>query len=468
MEIGHSILGDVVKFSSLRQYIDFLNRQGELQVIDAPMHPEIEIAKTAAQQVKSGGKALLFTKVEGSDFRLFMNGFGTEKRMAAALGFADLRQAAAKIEKLLSVLRVSSPLQMLQKWDSLLSAACVFPVKTVCQADYIEERTDFFRYPILKTYPKDGGRFITMGLTVLRDPESGKQNIGLYRLQVHDGQTLGMHIHMHKDGARILNKYKQRGERAPVAIAVGCNPILQYAATAPLPEGIDELAFAGFLQGRPQKIIQCRESGLYVPADFEFLFTGYIDMAETKPEGPFGDHTGFYSAVGEYPVFHSLKTVRRADAIFCATVVGKPPMEDYYMGLATQHIFLPFAKMLCPEIADWFFPPEGIFHGCAVISIHTRYPGAAQKVLHFVWGNGQLMFSKAVILVDAAVDPSNRTEVLWRIFNNVDWKRDITVADGPLDVLDHASGVSGAKIGVDATEKSFLPGWPERAEFDAT
>ena len=456
-----------MKFSNLRQYIDFLYRQGDLQVIDTEMDPEIEIPRFAAQQVKNGGKALLFTRVRGSEFRLFMNGFGSEARMAAALGFRDLRQAGEKVRRLLSVLQVSSPLEMLKKADAALSAACVFPMQTGWPDGYIEEKTDFTRYPILKTYPKDGGRFITMGLLILRDPETGKQNIGLYRLQVHDAQTLGVHIHMHKDGARILEKYQRLGRRAPAAVVVGCSPALQYAASAPLPEGLDELAFAGFLQGRPQKILACKDCGLRLPAAFEFLFTGYIDMNETRPEGPFGDHTGFYSAVGDYPVFHSLKTTRRADAIFCATVVGKPPMEDYYMGLATQHIFLPPVQLLCPEIVDWHFPPEGIFHGCVVISIRSCYPGAAQKVLHFVWGNGQLMFSKAVILVDAGVDPSDFSEVLWRVFNNVDWQRDVTMAPGPLDVLDHASGVRGAKIGIDATEKRYLPNWPERAEFDA-
>ena len=453
-----------MKFSSLRQYIDFLNRRNELQVITAQSNPEIEIARLAAQEVKKGGKALLFTQVAGSDFRLFMNGFGTQERMAAALGFSDLRQAEEKVRRLFSVLQCDSPSQMLTRLDCLLSSACVFPVKTAWPTGLIEEKTDFFHYPALKTYPKDGGRFITMGLTILRDPDTGKQNMGLYRLQVHDGQTLGVHIHRHKDGARILEKYKRLNKPAPVAVAIGCAPVLQYAATAPLPGGIDELAFAGFLQGRPQKTVECKENGLCLPADFEFLFTGYIDMRESRPEGPFGDHTGYYSAVAAYPVMHCSKTLRRADAIFCATVVGKPPMEDYFMGLATQHIFLPPAQFLCPEIADWFFPPEGIFHGCVVISIHNRYPGAANKVLHFVWGNSQLMFSKAVILVDAEVNPADYSEVLWRVFNNVDWKRDVTLVEGALDVLDHAGG---AKIGIDATEKRFLPHWPERTDFNA-
>ena len=453
-----------MNFSSLRQYIDALYRNNDLEIIDKMMNPEIEIARLAAQRVKESGKGLLFTDVQGSDFRLFMNGFGTEERMAYSLGFKSLQQAGDKIGKLLSVLEIKSPLQLVNKLDILLSAACVFPCKVPMPNNYIVEKTDFSKYPILKTYPKDGGRFITMGLTVLRDLETKKQNIGLYRLQVHDNNTLGMHIHTHKDGAEILQKYKQQNKLAPVAILVGCDPVLQYAATAPLPKGMDELAFAGFLRGRPQKCIVDKDTGLCIPKDFEFLFLGYIDMNETKKEGPFGDHTGYYSTVGEYPVFHSLKTVRKQDAIFCATVVGKPPMEDYYMGLATQHIFLPFAQTLCPEIVNWHFPPEGIFHGCVVVSIKNKYLGAAKKVLHFIWSTAQLMFSKAVILVDKDVDPSDISTVLWRVFNNVDWKRDVILDEGALDVLDHSGG---AKIGIDATEKTYLPNWPERTEFDA-
>ncbi len=453
-----------MKFLSLRKFIDCLERQGDLEIVEKQMDPEIQIARLAAERVKTNGKALLFTNVAGSEFRLFMNGFGSSSRMAASLGFSDLHQAGEKIKKLLSLLKVASPIEMLNEWKTLLRAACIFPLKVNWSDKYIEEKTDFSRYPILKTYPKDGGKFITMGLTVLRDPETKKQNLGLYRLQVYDNETLGMHIHTHKDGAKILEKYKKIGKPAPVAVLVGCDPVLQYAATAPLPEGIDEMAFAGFLRGCPIRCIECKETGLSLPADFEFLFKGYIDMSETRLEGPFGDHTGYYSAVGEYPVFHALKTVRRPDAIFCATVVGKPPMEDYYLGLATQHIFLPFAKMLCSELVDWYFPPEGIFHGCVVVSINNRYPGAAKKVLSFIWGNSQLMFSKAVVLVDADVDPADFPTVLWRVFNNVNWERDVTVENGPLDVLDHSGG---AKIGIDATEKFYLPNWPERADFDA-
>ncbi|MCG0276042.1 MAG: menaquinone biosynthesis decarboxylase [Thermosediminibacteraceae bacterium] len=315
----------------------------------------------------------------------------------------------------------------------------MFPKKVkqgACQE--VVEEPDLSKLPILKCWPGDGGKFITLPLVITKDPETGAQNMGMYRLQVYDEKTTGMHWHLHKDGREIYEKYKKLGKKMPVAVALGCDPATIYASTAPLPKGIDEMMFAGFLRKAPLELVKCKTSDIYVPANAEFILEGYVDIDELREEGPFGDHTGYYSIKDFYPVFHLTCITRKKNPIYPATVVGKPPMEDCFLGKATERIFLPFLKILCLEIVDINFPLEGVFHNCVIVSIKKRFPGHAKKVMHALWGIGQMMYTKIIIVVDEHVDPTDLSTVAWKVFNNVDPKRDVVIVDGPLDVLDLA------------------------------
>ncbi len=286
-------------------------------------------------------------------------------------------------------------------------------------------------------------------------PLTGARNVGMYRLQVFDKQTTGMHWHIHKDAAE---HYRARRARMEVAVAIGTDPALTYAATAPLPGGIDELLFAGFLSGEAVELVQCRTVDLQVPAHAEFVLEGYVDVDESRIEGPFGDHTGYYSLADEYPVLHLTAITHRRDPIYSTTIVGQAPMEDAYLGKATERLFLPLMKFTLPELVDWDLPMEGGFHNCVIVAIDKRYPLQARKVMHSLWGTGQMQFAKCIVVVDKDVDVHDYAQVAWRVFNNVDWKRDVLTVEGPLDVLDHSSPnpLWGGKIGIDATRK-----WPE-------
>src|SRR5665648_266861 len=330
----------------------------------------------------------------------------------------------------------------------------------------------FEKVTVLKCWPLDGGRFITLPLVFTKDPETQIQNVGMYRLQVFDKNTTGMHWHLHKDGKEIYESYKKIGGRMPVSVALGCDPAVTYAATAPLPKAIDEMMFAGFLRKMPVTMVKSVTNDIFVPAEAEFILEGYVDVnEELHMEGPFGDHTGYYSLEDYYPVFHVTCITHRKNPVYPTTIVGKPPMEDCYMGKATEKIFLPLLKMTTPEIVDINFPLEGVFHSCVIISIHKRYPGHAAKVMNAVWGMGQMMYTKMVIVVDQEVDVQNVSTVMWKVFNNIDGKRDITISEGPLDALDHASNTPhyGSRVGIDATRK--WPGeghtrkWPDDIEM---
>jgi 4-hydroxy-3-polyprenylbenzoate decarboxylase len=296
--------------------------------------------------------------------------------------------------------------------------------------------------------------------------------MGMYRMQVYDNRTAGMHWHLHKDGAHFFQKYRERGERMPVSVALGCDPAVIYAATAPLPEGLWEILFAGFLRGKGAGVCKATLSDLLVPSDAEFVLEGYVDPAESRSEGPFGDHTGYYSLPDDYPVFHLLRITRRKNPVYPATIVGIPPKEDCWMAKATERLFLPFLKQLCPEIADLAMPFEGVFHNCVIVSVQKRFPGQARKVMNFLWGMGQMMYTKCIITVDEGVNPHNSSEVAWRAFNNVDGKRDIVFSEGPLDALDHSSPLPryGTRIGIDATSKDSGEGhsrpWPSALVMD--
>lgn len=464
-------------YKDLRHYLSVLEQNGELHRIKAEVDPILEIAEITDRMCKSpnGGKALWFENVKGSQYPVVTNLFGSFKRMCCALQIDHLDAVGERIEKLLNQAPPKSLMEKLAMLPKLLEFSQYLP-KTVksapCQEVIERDNPDLSKFPILKTWPHDGqptdeGRFITFPMVFTKDPETGRPNCGMYRIHVYDKTTTGMHWHIHKDGARHYDKYKALKQRMPAAIAVGSDPAVIYSATAPLPEAVDEMMFAGLLRREPVEMVKCITSDILVPANSELVIEGYLDPGEQRIEGPFGDHTGFYSAADHYPVFHVTCITHRKDLIYPATVVGKPPMEDCYMAKATERIFLPLMKLDMPEIRDLNLPMEGVFHNCALISIKKSYPGHAKKIIHGLWGKGQMMFAKLLVIVDDDVDVQNVSYTAWRVLNNVDWKRDVVIAEGPLDDLDHAANFPryGSKMGIDATRKTREEGmmreWPE-------
>jgi 4-hydroxy-3-polyprenylbenzoate decarboxylase len=448
-------------FSDLREFIDFLEDKNELVRIKTEVDPILEVTEITDRISKKGGPALLFEKVKGSEMPIAINLFGSYKRMSWALGVDDFNSIPQRFS---SLLKGDLDLNIRQKLEALydlykLSASKPKEVKKAPVQEIVKENNfSLFDYPILKCWPDDGGRFITLPLVMTRDPESGKQNMGMYRMQVYDERTTGMHWHTHHDGAVNFRKTAKLGKRLEVAVALGGDPVTIFAATAPLPYGIEELFFAGFLRGKPVEVVKAKTIDLLVPAGAEIIFEGYVEVGEKRREGPFGDHTGYYSVADDYPVFHVTCITQRKDPIYPTTIVGKPPMEDCYMGKATERLFLPFVKMQLPEIVDMNLPLEGVFHNCALISIRKAYPMHAHKVMNAIWGLGQMMFTKFIFIFDEDVNVQNTSEAAWKAFNNVDPARDMVISEGPLDVLDHSSPrpIYGAKMGIDATKK-----WPE-------
>lgn len=460
-------------YKDLQEFVNILEQKGQLKRIKAQVDSELEITEIVDRVVKSGGPALLFENVKGSEFPLLINTFGTYERMKLALEVESLDDIAREIEELIDVSNYVGLFNKLRSATRLARLAKIFPRKVKqapCQE--VVEEPDLSKLPILKCWPGDGGKFITLPLVITRDPETGTQNMGMYRLQVFDEKTTGMHWHLHKDGREIYEKYKRRGQKMPVAVVLGCDPATIYASTAPLPKEIDEMVFAGFLRKAPLELVKCKTCDIYVPANAEFVLEGYVDIDELREEGPFGDHTGYYSLKDYYPVFHITCITRKRNPIYPATVVGKPPMEDCFLGKATERIFLPFLRMLCPEIVDINFPLEGVFHNCVIVSIKKRFPGHAKKVMHALWGIGQMMYTKIIVVVDENVDPKDLSTVAWKVFNNVDPKRDVVIVEGPLDALDHASPLKhyGSKMGIDATKKWKEEGhereWPDEIAMD--
>lgn len=467
-------------FANLRDFIGALEKAGELKRINAEVDPKLEISAIAGRVMAEGGPALLFERVRGSAYPLAINLLGSEKRMAMALNAESLDAKAREIEGLISwawsMARDFNLLKAIPQALPKLPAALSLIPRTVsrpaCQ-EVIDDDAGFDSLPALTCWPEDGGPFLTLPLVCTEDTETGRRNMGMYRMQIYDSRAAGMHWHLHKDGAHFFQKYRARGERMPVAVALGCDPAVIYAATAPLPEGIWEMLFAGFLRGRSAEVCKATLSDILVPADAEFILEGYVDPAESRMEGPFGDHTGFYSLPAEYPVFHLERITRQKNPVYPATIVGIPPKEDCWMAKATERLFLPLLKQLCPEIVDMAMPFEGVFHNCVIVSVEKRFPGQARKVMHFLWGMGQMMYTKCIIVVDAEVNPHNSSEVAWRAFNNVDARRDLVLSDGPLDALDHSSPLPhyGCRVGIDATRKGPGEGhtrpWPSPLVMDA-
>ena len=464
-------------FRDLREFLSALDARGELKKIQAPVSADLEAAEIADRAVKSGGPALLFENVKGHTVPLAMNLFGTMSRMCLALGVSSLDEIGARM---VEVIEPEIPSNLIEKIKMLpkLARLADFIPKTVssgpCQEVVETDKPSLSFLPVVKTWPGDGGPFITLPLVFTKDPKTGRRNVGMYRMHVYDETSTGMHWHVHKGGAQHYRGFRRKRERMPVAVALGGDPATIYAASAPLPEDVDEMVFAGFLRKQTVELVRCRTVDIEVPAHAEVILEGYVDPDDLRTEGPFGDHTGYYSLADEYPVFRVTCVTRRKKPIYPATIVGKPPMEDVYLGKATERIFLPLLRKIVPEVVDMNLPIEGIFHNVALFAIDKRYPGHARKVMSAVWGLGLLMFSKFVVIFDADVNIQDPSEVLWRLGNNVDPRRDTMIVDGPVDALEHASPVPhyGSKMGIDATRKwkteGFAREWPEDIRMDET
>jgi 4-hydroxy-3-polyprenylbenzoate decarboxylase len=453
-------------YKDLRDFIARLEKEGELRRINLPLSPMLEITEVADRTVKLGGPALLIEQPTGYDIPVLINAFGSERRMAMALGVERVEEIAERFESLIKIKPPESWIGKMRMLPQLANLASVFPkkVKTApCQeVVHLGEDASLDRLPILKCWPDDGGRFITLPMVFTSDPETGTRNVGMYRMQVFDSRTTGMHWHAHKVGARHYAAYERLGRHMEAAAVLGGDPVVMYSATAPLPEDFDEMVFAGFIRSEPVEMVKCVTVDVEVPAQAEIVIEGYLDPGERRIEGPFGDHTGYYSLPDEYPVFHVTAITHRNKPIYPATIVGKPPMEDCFIAKATERIFLPVLRMQIPELVDMNLPIEGVFHNLAVVSIRKRYPGHARKVMHAIWGLGQMSFTKFIIVVDENVNVQDMSEVLWRLGNNVDPKRDIEIVEGPVDVLNHASPAQnyGSKMGIDATKKLPEEGMP--------
>jgi 4-hydroxy-3-polyprenylbenzoate decarboxylase len=530
-------------YKDLRDWIQTLEKQGELKRIREEVSPELEITeitdrvskigmqtgsyaaaeKSSAGKYAPGGPALLFENIKGHPgHKVFINQFGSERRMAMAVGVENVEQIAERIHSLINIKPPTGMLDKLKMLPQLGALTSAFP-KTVsakdapCKQVILKDNFDLNAFPILKCWPNDGGRFITLPCVHTRDPRTGKRNIGMYRMQVYDGQTTGMHWQRQKVAAEHYREAlrqaaaanatadpkvarvaamaesaggtvaipdgpigglpqvalgKLQGSRLQVAVAIGTDPATTFAAIVPAPPEVEEFLIAGFLRGEPVEIVKCETVDLEVPANAEIILEGYVELGELRSEGPFGDHTGFYTLTDDYPVFHLTCITHRKDPIYAATIVGKPPMEDAWMGKAVERIFLPAMKMQIPELVDIHLPVEGVFHNLMLVSIKKSYPGHARKVMNAIWSLGQAMFTKCIVVVDEDCDVQNVAEVVLRVTNNIDPERDIQFTLGPIDSLDHASRLPnyGSKMGIDATRKwkaeGFERQWPAMIEMD--
>lgn len=459
-------------YADLNDFIADLDKRSLLARVRESVNPDLEIAAVTEQVCKrpDGGPALLFEKPTGFDMPVASNVFGSLERMCLALGVKSLDDLAVEINELMTPQMPAGIMDALKMLPMVNRLRDLMP-KTVkdapCQ-EVVKKDGTLDELPILKCWPDDGGRYITLPLVFTKDPETGMRNIGTYRMQVFDGRTTGMHWQRHKGGAQHHRVAERLGQRLEVAVALSPEPVLTYCATAPMPEGLDELLLGGFLARRRIELVKCITVDLEVPASSHIVLEGYVEPGERRREGPFGDHTGFYSQPDDYPVFHVTCITRRKKPTYLTTVVGIPPMEDFYIGMASERIFLPLIQKTHPEIKDMHFPAAGIFHNIVILSIDKRYPGHARKIMSAVWGLGQLMFSKTVIVVDRDVNVHDLNEVAWVVGTHMDPSRDVQMTMGPLDDLDDACAIPayGGKMGIDATRKwaseGYTRNWPDR------
>jgi len=449
-----------------------LEKNHELKRIAFEVDPYLEITEFADRAVKNGGPALLFEKPKGSSIPVLINSFASMKKMEIALEVDSVEEVAQRIAEFLEMRMPQGLIGKLKMLPKLAEVGAFFP-KIVssgpCKEVIQRDNFSLSEFPILHCWPQDGGRFITLPMVFSKNPDTGKRNCGMYRMQIYDERTTGMHWQTHKQGAEHYRRLLKEGKQArmDVAVAIGSDPATMYSAILPLPPDLDEMMIAGFLRGKPVEMVKCETSDIEVPATAEIVLEGYVELGELRREGPFGDHTGFYSLDDDYPVFHITCITHRKNPIYATTIVGPPPMEDFYMGKAVERIFLPLMRLQLPEIRDICMPAEGIFHNMILVSMRKSYPLHARKVMHAIWGLGQAMFSKCIVVVDEDVNVQNVSEVAWKALNNIDPERDIQFVLGPIDSLDHSSRLPnyGSKMGVDATrkwkEEGFVRPWPD-------
>ena len=462
---------------SLREWIEVLDRAGELVRVRAEVDPCLEISAITDRVSKDGGdgtgpgnRALLFEKVKGSTMPVLVNAFGNRRRCALSLGVERIEEHAARLEELLEQAPPEGLLDKLKMVPKLAQLGKVFPKhvsKSPCQeVVWRGDEVDLGRIPVLTTWPQDAGPFVTFPLCVTQDPVSGKRNLGTYRLQVHGRNETGFHTHRHKDARRHLEK---SGGKLPVAVVIGADPATCFASVVPAPPDIDELLIAGFLRRKPVPLVKCLTVPLEVPATAEIVLEGWVDTdpASYRREGPFGDHTGFYSLADDYPVFRVECVTMRRDPVYHTTLVGRPPQEDCWMTEAIERLLLPVLQKQFPEIMDYRMPFEGVAHNLMLVQIRKQYPGHAQKIMNAIWGLGQAMFTKVVVVVDQDVNIHDDSEVAWKVLNHIDPQRDAQFTLGPVETLDHASRAAtyGSKVGIDATrkwpEEGFTRDWPD-------
>lgn len=470
-------------FKDLREFIKALEAKGLLKRIKAEVDPYLEITEITDRVSKEKGSknvALLFENVKGYKMPVLTNALGSFERMAMGLGVNNLDEIGARVKAMADPTQLfpgpgAGFMEKLSVLPKLNDISGYFP-KTVKKAPCQEvvltgDQVDLTKFPVLTCWPGDGGPFVTLPMVATVDPVTKITNLGMYRVQIFDRNTTGMHWHKHKDGARHYAHYEGAGKRMEVAVAIGADPATIYASTAPLPPVVGEYLFSGFLRQEALELVQCKTVDIRVPAHAEIVLEGYVDPGERRTEGPFGDHTGYYSLADQYPVFHVTCITHRKDPIYPATVVGRPPQEDAYIGKATERIFLPLLQMVAPDILDYDLPVEGVFHNNVIVKIKKRYPGHGKKVMHNIWGAGMMMLSKFIIVVDEDVNVHDYSEVAWKVMNHVDPARDTVFTEGPLDVLDHACPFLGfgSKMGIDATKKwageGFTREWPDEIKM---
>ncbi|HEV2297614.1 MAG TPA: menaquinone biosynthesis decarboxylase [Candidatus Acidoferrales bacterium] len=465
-------------YRDLREFLTRLEREGELHRITAEVDPILEITEVTDRVTKAGGPALLFEHPKGSRVPVVINLLGSQRRMNLALEVGDIEEVAQRVRSFLDIQTPQGFLDKVKMLPKLAELGSFFP-KTVrsgpCKEVIHKDDLSLSDFPILKCWPQDGGRYITWPMVITRNPETGKRNVGCYRMQVFDDRTTGMHWQTQKHGADHFRSARNRGDsqRLEVAVAIGSDPATAVAGILPVPPDLDEFMFSGFLRRDAVELVRCETVNLEVPANAEIVLEGFVNLSEMRTEGPFGDHTGFYSLEGEYPVFHLTCITHRKDPLYLTTIVGPPPQEDFFMGHAIERIFFPVMRMQYPEIVDVSMPAEGIFQNLMIVAIRKSYPGHARKIMNAIWSLGQAMFTKVIVVVDHDVDVQNHREVVWKALCAIDPQRDIEFVLGPVDTLEHAARMQdfGSKMGIDATRKwsseGFNRPWPDEIRMDS-